>query len=286
VGAPLSAQHVWQADLQIRSLSVSESGSHLIAKVAVISEVGDALAVRVEIMLPVGVGIVEVGAGCAPGPSAPGVPSLRARVICTVGTLSPRVIREFSVTTTQPPAGMASRFGAMAMSDTPDPKPGKQFRRAGDSARQLGQHPPKENRPMVKGFRCLSWAPVVCSLLLALFPDPSRAQGAPATGFVPGSRTIFALDLAGAPQGDVPRQLKLLKGGPTMVMKDGAPMLKAPNVSEFLIALPSSFPTISPWNSRSFRRAAATRRTWPSKEPARSIRAPRPRESPGTRMTQ
>lgn len=120
-------QHVWQADLQIRSLLVSESGGHLIAKIVVVSEVGEALAVKVEFMLPVGVGIVHVGAGCTPGPSAPGVPSLRARVICTVGTLPPRVPREFTVTTTIPPAGMASRFGAMTMSDTPDPKPGNNF---------------------------------------------------------------------------------------------------------------------------------------------------------------
>lgn len=126
--SPLGArQHVWQADLQIRSLSVSESGGHLIAKVVVASGLGEAMAVRIEVMLPVGVGIVKVGAGCAPGPSAPGVPSLRARVICLIGNLRPHDIREFSVTTTTPPAGMASRFGAMAMSDTPDPKPGNNF---------------------------------------------------------------------------------------------------------------------------------------------------------------
>ena len=119
-------QHVWQADLQIRSLSVSEADGKLTAKVVVASELGEAMTARVEVMLPVGVGIVQMGAGCAAGPSAPGVPSLRARVICTIGNLRPRDAREFSVTTTIPRHG-EGRFGAMATSDTPDPKPGNNF---------------------------------------------------------------------------------------------------------------------------------------------------------------
>ena len=123
----LARQHVWQSDLQIRSLSVTASNGNLTAKVVVGSEYGEAIAARVEVMLPVGVGLVRVGTGCAPGPSAPGVPSLRARVICTIGNLRPRDAREFSVTTTTPPTGHAGSFGAMAMSDTPDPKPGNNF---------------------------------------------------------------------------------------------------------------------------------------------------------------
>jgi hypothetical protein len=125
---PASAQQpVWQADLQIKTLAVSESKGNLIARVVVASEFGEALAARVEMMLPVGVGIVEVGAGCAAGPSAPGVPALRAKVICTIGNLLSGGHREFSVTTTSPPAGMAKRFGVIATSDTPDPKPGNNF---------------------------------------------------------------------------------------------------------------------------------------------------------------
>jgi hypothetical protein len=120
-------QHVWQSDLHIRSLSVTESSGQLTARVVVATDYGEAIGARIEVMLPVGVGIVKVGTGCAPGPSAPGVPSLRARVICVIGNLRPRDPREFSVTTTTPPAGMESRFGAMAMSDTPDPKPRNNF---------------------------------------------------------------------------------------------------------------------------------------------------------------
>lgn len=125
---PASAQQpVWQADLQIKTLTVSESNGNLTARVVVISEFGEAMSARVEVMLPVGVGIVEMGQGCAAGPSAPGVPSLRARVICTIGNLRARDSREFSVTTTTPPNGMARRFGVMATSDTPDPRPGNNF---------------------------------------------------------------------------------------------------------------------------------------------------------------
>ena len=122
-----SQGHVWQADLQIRSLTVTESKGNLTAKVVVVTELGEAMAARVEVMLPVGVGIVKLGAGCAAGPSAPGVPSLHARVICTIGNLRPRDTREFSVITTAPPSGAARQFGAMATSDTPDPKPGNNF---------------------------------------------------------------------------------------------------------------------------------------------------------------
>lgn len=121
-------QHLlWQADLQIRSLTISEEKGNLTARVVVASEFGEALAARLEILLPVGVGIVHMGAGCIAGPSAPGVPSLRARVICTIGTLRPHGLREFSATTTAPPPGTSRRFGAIATSDTPDPKPGNNF---------------------------------------------------------------------------------------------------------------------------------------------------------------
>ena len=118
---------VWQADLQIKGLTVVGANGGLMATVVVVTAHGEAMAAKVEILLPVGVGIVRLGDGCAAGPSAPGVPSLRARVICTIGTLRPRDRRAFSVTTTAPPAGMARRFGVIATSDTPDPVPGNNF---------------------------------------------------------------------------------------------------------------------------------------------------------------
>jgi hypothetical protein len=125
---PSPAQRlIWQADLQVRTLALTESRGNLTARVVVATELGEATATKVEVMLPVGVGIVELGPGCAAGPGPPGAPSLRARVICTVGNLRPRDSREFTVTTTVPPKGLESRFGVMATSDTPDPKPGNNF---------------------------------------------------------------------------------------------------------------------------------------------------------------
>ncbi len=128
VAGPAGSQHlIWQSDLRVRTLTVSEARGTLTAKVVLVAELGEAAGTKVEVMLPVGVGLVEVGPGCAAGPSPPGIPSLHARVICTAGTIRPREAREFSVTTTTPPPGLDRRFGVMATSDTPDPRPGNNF---------------------------------------------------------------------------------------------------------------------------------------------------------------
>jgi hypothetical protein len=120
-------QALWQADLQIRSLTISESQGHLTARVVVAVEVGEAMAVRVEVLLPVGVGLLGMGKSCKPGPSAPGIGALRGRVICILGDLPVRETRELYVVTTTPPAGIARGFGVIGMSDTPDPRPKNNF---------------------------------------------------------------------------------------------------------------------------------------------------------------
>lgn len=121
-------QHLlWQADLQIRSLIVSEDKGNLTARVVVSAEVGEALAARVEVLLPVGVGIVTLGAGCIAGPNRTGISELRARVECSLGNMPARSTREFFIVTTTPPAGVARGFAVVAMSDTPDPKPANNF---------------------------------------------------------------------------------------------------------------------------------------------------------------
>jgi hypothetical protein len=63
-----------------------------------------------------------------------------------------------------------------------------------------------------------------------------------AAGFVPGSRTIFDLNLAATPLGEFPTNLRALKGTMTVVQKDGMPMLKATSASEFRIHLPEVLP--------------------------------------------
>jgi hypothetical protein len=127
LGPDARQRPLWQADLQIRSLTVSEDRGNLTARIIVTAEVGEALAARVEVLLPVGVGIVTLGPGCVAGPSMAGIRELRARVECILGDLPARSLREFFVVTTSPPNGVSRGFAAVAMSETPDPKPGNNF---------------------------------------------------------------------------------------------------------------------------------------------------------------
>ena len=118
---------LWQADLSVRSLTVTAANGNLTARVVVAAEVGEALAARVEVLLPVGVGIVTLGSGCASGPNLTGISALRGRVECTLGNMPARSNRELYVVTTTPPNGIARGFAVVVMSDTPDPKPANNF---------------------------------------------------------------------------------------------------------------------------------------------------------------
>jgi hypothetical protein len=122
---------LWQADLQVRTLSVSDDGGRLTVKFTVLSEFGEARAARVEVLLPVGVGIIEMGTGCRPSASAPGISVLRARVECALGDLPARARRDIYVVTTRPPNGVRRDFGVIVLSDTPDPRPGNNFAERG-----------------------------------------------------------------------------------------------------------------------------------------------------------
>ena len=127
VSQAASQNSLWQADLSIRSLTVSEAKGNLTARMVIVAEVGEALAARVEVMLPVGVGIVTLGPGCVPGPNRTGISELRARVECSLGNMTARTSRELFVVTTTPPSGVARGFAVVVMSDTPDPKPANNF---------------------------------------------------------------------------------------------------------------------------------------------------------------
>jgi hypothetical protein len=124
-GAPQLA--LWQADLQIQSLTISEARGQLTARLVIETTLGEALAARVEVLLPVGVGIVTLGSGCAAGPNVTGIRELRGRVECSLGNLPARSRRELFVVTTAPPLGVARGFAAVVMSETPDPKPANNF---------------------------------------------------------------------------------------------------------------------------------------------------------------
>ena len=127
LGLGLRQHPLWQSDLQIRSLTVSEAKGQLTARVVIAAEFGEALGARVEVLLPVGVGIVTLGSGCVAGPNVTGISALRARVECTLGNMPARSNRELFVVTTTPPTGVARGFAVVAMSDTPDPKPANNF---------------------------------------------------------------------------------------------------------------------------------------------------------------
>jgi hypothetical protein len=129
LGWPASAQEpLWRADIQVQSLRVSRQDATLLARVLVYSDNDDeARAARVEILVPVGVGIVRMAPGCSASAGPPGISALQGRVTCELGNVPVRGSREVFVMTTKPRPGTPAVFGAFAMSDTPDPKPGNNF---------------------------------------------------------------------------------------------------------------------------------------------------------------
>jgi hypothetical protein len=121
-------QHAWQSDVSVRALELTmqKGGTSITARLVVATDSGDARGVRLEIMLPVGVGVVTVPDGCRPSPSP--IMSLSARVTCVLGDLRVREIRELSIVTTGRPASREPLpFAAFAFSDTPDPQPSNNF---------------------------------------------------------------------------------------------------------------------------------------------------------------
>jgi hypothetical protein len=119
---------VWQADVQIRTLEVTKSRSNMTARVVVYSEKDDeARDTHLIVLLPLGVGIDKLAAGCTAtaGPSM--LPSLRAAVECDLGSIADRGIHETVITTTIPPDVFPKRFGVFVYSSTPDPAPGNNY---------------------------------------------------------------------------------------------------------------------------------------------------------------
>jgi hypothetical protein len=119
---------VWQSDLQIASLEAAElrSGASINARIVISAEGSDpAQAAKVEIMLPIGVGVLRLANGCRP--SASPVTGLNARVTCDIGDLQPRGTREITISTTNRASTIPLRFAAFAYSDTPDPSPANNF---------------------------------------------------------------------------------------------------------------------------------------------------------------
>jgi hypothetical protein len=117
-------QRVWQADVRIQLLEVTalKRGGPLTVRVVVTSESdADARAVRLDILLPIGAGVLRVSPGCRP--SASSVASLNARVTCELGDMPVRGLREVQISTTAAAPTGHPRFAAFVASDTPDPEP-------------------------------------------------------------------------------------------------------------------------------------------------------------------
>lgn len=119
--AVLSAQEVWQADVRIQSLEVTTGRGGMAIRVLVTSDNDDdAMGVRLDVLLPVGTGVLRVAPGCRPSPSP--VANLAARVTCDLGTIPVRGLREVTIAATTPPPGPGRKVAAFVVSDTPDPQ--------------------------------------------------------------------------------------------------------------------------------------------------------------------
>lgn len=125
---PTESPRVWQADVSVQTLDVSalKRGGPITARVVVATGNDDARDVRLEMLLPVGVGVLHVSEPCRA--SASPVASLSARVSCTLGDMPVRALREVAVTTSAASAPEARpRFAVFVFSDTPDPLPTNNF---------------------------------------------------------------------------------------------------------------------------------------------------------------
>jgi len=85
----------------------------------------------------------------------------------------------------------------------------------------------------------------VLSVLISGLPPLAAQQPPPGVavmGFVPGSRTIWQMNLANLQAGDLPAGMKLLQGNLELGSKDGKPTLFTNKPTEFQIRLPEVLP--------------------------------------------
>ena len=127
-GVQIPTRQVWQADIQIRTLEITRTKTSMSARVVVYTENDDdAQNARLLILLPIGVGIERLAAGCAAASGPSNVPALRATVSCDLGVIPNRGFREVVLSTTLPLAAAPRRFGVFTYSSTPDPVPGNNY---------------------------------------------------------------------------------------------------------------------------------------------------------------
>jgi hypothetical protein len=117
------AQERSQADVQVRSMAVTEAGGNLTCKFVVFSfHDDDAVNTTVRVLFPVRVKFLSSATGCVA--SAAMRDGTQAFAICDVGRLGVGASRTVQVVTTVPTiARIRKTFGAFAWSETPDPQP-------------------------------------------------------------------------------------------------------------------------------------------------------------------
>lgn len=120
-------QREWQADIRVEALEAVESRATgaVTIRFRVSTEGSDAAKdVRVEVLLPLGVGVARVSDSCHPTVSP--IPGLSARVTCDIGDMTSGHDRDLSVMTSAR-NNAPLHYAAFAFSDTPDPIPANNF---------------------------------------------------------------------------------------------------------------------------------------------------------------
>jgi hypothetical protein len=133
-----SHQAVWQADVRVQLMEVTAlrgrapaeaqaaAPRQLSARIVITSDNDDeARGVRLDVLLPVGAGIVRLPRRCQAVISAVATPA--GRVTCDLGVIPVRGLEEVVIATTGTVSPSGGRFAAFVSSDTPDPVPGNNF---------------------------------------------------------------------------------------------------------------------------------------------------------------
>ena len=117
-----------QADIRIVSIElVAVRGRSLTARIVVTSDNdADARNARLEVLLPVGVGVSRLAPGCRAS-AIPGLPALNAHVSCDLGDIPVRGMREVTIATSSPASNVPMRVAVFVVSDTPDPMPSNNY---------------------------------------------------------------------------------------------------------------------------------------------------------------
>jgi|SoiMethySBSTD1v2_1073268.scaffolds.fasta_scaffold54852_5 hypothetical protein len=125
--AVVTGQARSQADVQVRSMTVSEAAGNLTLKFEVFSfNDDDARNTTARVLFPVNVKFLSSATGCTASPPVPD--GTHSFAVCNIGRLRVGESRTVQVVTTIPSiATIRKTFGAFAWSETPDPRPGNNY---------------------------------------------------------------------------------------------------------------------------------------------------------------